>query len=69
MESTQKQQNVKLAGIILITLVIGLLLGAFFYSKIAGTNPSTDSPTAPEAKGEKTAEISETTPDAVQISA
>lgn len=67
MEASQKQ-NWSLAGIarILVTLVLGLVLGAFFYSRYVGTGPSPQ-PSAGPADTEKSIK-SETSSDVVQIS-
>jgi cobalt-zinc-cadmium efflux system membrane fusion protein len=68
MEPSQKKQNRSLAGIarLIITLVIGLVLGAFFYSRYVGTGPSPQ-PSAAPADTEKSIK-SETPSDVVQIS-
>jgi membrane fusion protein, heavy metal efflux system len=67
MEPSQKKQNWGLAGIarLVVTLVIGLVLGAFFYSMYVGTGPSPQPSAAPaDTKSSKP----ETSPDVVQIS-
>jgi cobalt-zinc-cadmium efflux system membrane fusion protein len=68
MEPNQKKQNWSLAGIarLVVMLVIGLILGAFFYSRYVGTGPSPQSSAAP-ADTEDSIK-SETSPDLVQIS-
>ncbi len=68
MEPSQKIQNWSLAGIIrlLITLVIGIALGAFIYSRFLGTGQSPQpsaAPSAAESPGK-----SETASDTVRIS-
>jgi cobalt-zinc-cadmium efflux system membrane fusion protein len=67
MEPSQKQQNWSLAGIarLAIPLVIGLLLGALFYSRHAGSDP-VSKPAAAPAGTEKVNEA-ESSPDLVQI--
>ena len=68
MEPSQKKQNWSFAGIarLVVTLIIGLVLGAFFYSRCIGTGPSPQLSTAP-TNTEKSIK-SETSPDLVQIS-
>jgi membrane fusion protein, heavy metal efflux system len=68
MESSRKKQNWSFAGIarLVVTLIIGLVLGAFFYSRYAGTGPSPQ-PAAAPADTEKSIK-SESSPDMVQIS-
>jgi membrane fusion protein, heavy metal efflux system len=68
MEPNQKKQNWSLAGIarFVITLVIGLVLGAFFYSRYVGTDPSPQ-PSAAPVDTEKSMK-SKTAPNLVQIS-
>jgi len=68
MEPSQKKQHWSFAGIarLVVTLVIGLVLGAYFYSRYVGTDPDPKSSTVP-ADTEKSNK-SETPPDTVQIS-
>jgi membrane fusion protein, heavy metal efflux system len=69
MEPNHNKQNWRLAGIarLIVPLVIGLVLGAFFYSRYVGTGPSPHPSTAPPSDTEKNIK-SETRPDTVQIS-
>lgn len=66
MEPSKKKQNWSIAGIAFIALVAGLALGAFLYSRLAGTGPSLQPSTAP-AEAEKPVK-SESSSDTVQIS-
>ena len=68
MEANQKMQNWSLAGIarLAIALLIGLVLGAFFYSRYVGTGPSPQ-PSAASTDTEEPIK-SETRADTVQIS-
>jgi membrane fusion protein, heavy metal efflux system len=68
MEPIQKKQNWSLAGIarLIVTLIIGFALGAFFYSRYAGTGPSPQ-PSAASVDTEKSIK-SESSPYLVQIS-
>jgi membrane fusion protein, heavy metal efflux system len=68
MEPSQKEQNWSLAGMarLVVTLAIGLVLGAFLYSRYVGTGPSPQSSAAP-ADTEKSIK-SKTPSDTVQIS-
>ena len=40
MESSKKNRNLSIVGIAFISMLAGLALGAFLYSRIAGSNPS-----------------------------
>jgi membrane fusion protein, heavy metal efflux system len=64
MELRQKKQNWSLAGIarLVVSLAIGLVLGAFLYSKYSGTGPAPQ----PAAGSEKSARA-ETSSDVVQM--
>lgn len=68
MEPSPRKQAWSLAGIarLIVVLVIGLVLGAFFYSRYIGTDLSPQ-PTAVPADAEKSVK-SEASPDRVQIS-
>jgi membrane fusion protein, heavy metal efflux system len=66
MEQNNKKQNWSIAGIALIALTAGFILGAFLYPKLAGTGypPPSSAPAAELEKGVET----ETSSDTVQIS-
>lgn len=66
MEPNHKIGNGYLAGIALVALSIGIVLGAFLYPRFAGTNLRQTSSLEPVERGHS--EAAEPTPDTVQIS-
>jgi membrane fusion protein, heavy metal efflux system len=68
MEPSKKKQNWSIAGIAFIALLAGLVLGAFLYARLAGTNPSLKPSAAPAPAETEKPVKSKPSLDTVQIS-
>ena len=68
MEPSKKKQNWSIAGIAFIALLAGLVLGAFLYPRLAGTNSSLQPSASPAPAQTEKSLKSGSSPDTVQIS-